>query len=158
MHWLIDGHNLIGQMPSLRLDDPDDEEKLLAYLRRYRARTGHTLTVVFDAGQVYGPAKTQKRGGITVQFVSPGQTADQILIRRIRKIKNPQAVIVVTSDHAVQQAARQAGLRVLTSPEFAQQLMQPSSPTTTDEEDRANIRLSPDEVDEWLAIFNQRKG
>ena len=158
MHWLIDGHNLIGQMPGLRLDDPDDEEKLLAYLRRYRARTGHTLTVVFDAGQAYRPAKTQKRGGITVQFVSPGQTADQILVRRIRKVKNPQAVIVVTSDLAVQQAARQAGLRVLTSPEFAQQLSQSSSPTATDEGGRANIRLSPDEVDEWLAIFNQRKG
>ena len=157
MHWLIDGHNLIGQMPNLRLDDPDDEEKLLGHLRRYRARTGHTLTVVFDAGQAYHPAKSQKRGGITVQFVSPGQTADQILIRRIRKVKNLQAVIVVTSDRTVQQAARQAGLRVVTSPEFGQQLLQSSSPTAADEEERDNVRLSPDEVDEWLAIFNQRK-
>jgi hypothetical protein len=157
MQWLIDGHNLVGQMPDLRLDDPNDEEKLLEYLRRYRARTGHTLTVVFDAGQGYHPAKTQRRGGITIQFVSPGQTADQILVRRIRKVRNPQAVIVVTSDRDVQQAAQQAGLRVVTSQEFAQQLLQPSSPPEEDDVSRANIRLSPDEVDEWLAFFNQRK-
>ena len=49
MQWLIDGHNLIGQMPNLRLDDPDDEAKLLQYLRNFRARTGHRITVVFDA-------------------------------------------------------------------------------------------------------------
>ena len=157
MKWLIDGHNLVGQMPDLRLDDPDDEEKLLEYLRRYRARTGHTLIVIFDAGQGYHPAKTHRRGGITIQFVSPGQTADQILIRRIRQVKNPQAVIVVTSDRDVQQAAQQAGLRVVTSQEFARQLLQPSSPSGEDKESRANIRLSPDEVDEWLAFFSQRR-
>jgi predicted RNA-binding protein with PIN domain len=157
MKWLIDGHNLIGQMPDLQLDDPDDEEKLLAYLRRYRARTGHTLTVVFDAGQSYQPAKTQKRGGITLQFVSQGQTADQVLIRRARRVKNPQAVTVVTSDRAVQQAAQQAGLRVVTSAAFAQQLLELSSLSNTEEDSRANIRLTPDEVDEWLALFNQRK-
>jgi predicted RNA-binding protein with PIN domain len=157
MHWLIDGHNLIGQMPDLRLDDPNDEEKLLEHLRRYRARTGHTLTVIFDTGQDYRPAKTQRWGGITIQFVSPGQTADQILARRIRKVKNPQAVIVVTSDRDVQQVAQQAGLRVVTSQEFAQQLLQLSSPSEEDKESRANIRLSPDEVDEWLAFFSQRR-
>ncbi len=157
MKWLIDGHNLIGRMPNLRLDDPDDEEKLLGYLRRYRARTGHTLTIVFDAGPGYHPPKTQKRGGITVQFVSPGQTADQALIRRIRKVKNPQAVMVVTSDREVAQVARQAGLRVTPSPEFAQQLLPSDSPIESDEEKRANIKLSADEVDEWLALFNQRK-
>jgi predicted RNA-binding protein with PIN domain len=157
MKWLIDGHNLIGRMPDLRLDDPNDEEKLLGYLRRYRARTGHILTVVFDAGQGYHSPKTQKRGGITVQFVSPGQTADQALIRRIRKVKNPQAVIVVTSDRAVEQVARQAGLRVTSSQEFAQQLLPLDSPLESDEEKRANIKLSSDEVDEWLALFNQRK-
>jgi predicted RNA-binding protein with PIN domain len=157
MKWLIDGHNLVGQMPDLRLDDPNDEEKLLEYLRRYRARTGHTLTVIFDAGQGYHPAKTHRRGGITIQLVSPDQTADQMLIRRIRQVKNPQAVIVVTSDRDVQQAAQQAGLRVVASQEFAQQLLQLFSPAGEDDESRANIRLSPDEVDEWLAFFSQRR-
>lgn len=63
MHWLVDGHNLIGQMPNLRLSDTNDEAQLLEYLRRYRARTGHRLTVIFDAGQTYQPAEKKKAGG-----------------------------------------------------------------------------------------------
>ena len=34
---LIDGHNLIAKLPDLRLDDPDDEAKLVARLRAYYA-------------------------------------------------------------------------------------------------------------------------
>ena len=97
MRWLIDGHNLIGRMPDLRLDDPNDEEKLLQHLRRYRAKTGHSITVIFDPGHSYQPGQTKKEGGITIQFAPPGKTADQLIMRRIRKVKNPQAVIVVTS-------------------------------------------------------------
>ena len=50
---MIDGHNLIGKIPGLSLDDPDDEEKLLVRLRAYRARTGKRLVVYFDPGIVY---------------------------------------------------------------------------------------------------------
>jgi uncharacterized protein len=159
MQWLIDGHNLIGQMPGLRLDDPDDEAKLVEYLRRYRARTGHHITVIFDTGQSYRVAETKKQGGVTVQFASPRQTADQIIIQRLRQVKNSQEVIVVSSDRAIQQAARQARVRILTSPEFAQQLLQELVVTGSDEEqpDRINRQLSPAEVDEWLTLFKNRR-
>ncbi len=47
MPLLIDGHNLIGRLPDLRLDDPDDEAKLVARLRTYCARTRKRITAVF---------------------------------------------------------------------------------------------------------------
>ena len=157
MQWLIDGHNLIGQLPDLHLDDPHDEEKLLEILRRYRARTGDTLTVIFDAGLTYQPAKTQKRGGITVQFAPHKQTADQIIMRRLKKVKNPQAVMVVSSDRVVQQAAHFAGVRVISAQEFAQKLVWPTRSDHDDQNGQAEVRLSEDEVEAWLAIFNQRR-
>ena len=161
MHWLIDGHNLIGQMPGIELSDPDDEVKLLEQLRRYRARTGHKLTVIFDAGSLYQSPATKKQGGLTVQFARSGQTADQLIIRRLRRIKNQQAVIVVSSDQAVQQAAQQAGVRVLAAPEFVRELLSRIGPEGgfTDEsrvESQAELELSPDEIEEWLALFQQR--
>ena len=157
MHWLIDGHNLIGQMPNLQLSDPNDEAKLLEYLRRYRARTGHRLTVIFDAGETYHPAETKKRGGITVQFAPHGKTADRIIMQRVHKVKNPQAVGVISSDHAVQQAATQAGVRAISAREFSQQLLQLETGTGLQEHEDAqtNIHLSADEVEEWLALFDQ---
>jgi predicted RNA-binding protein with PIN domain len=158
MHWLIDGHNLIGQMPNLHLSDPNDEEILLEYLRRYRARTGHQLTVVFDAGQSYRPATKKKQSGITVQFAPHGQTADRLITERVRRIKNPQAMIVVTSDRAVQQAAQQMGVRVVTAQEFSRQLLNLSTAAKPSDEDvQANRQLSADEVEEWLSIFEQGK-
>jgi hypothetical protein len=154
MKWLIDGHNLIGQMPNLRLDDPNDEEKLLEYLRRFRARTGHSLTVIFDAGPAYQTGSRQSRGGITIQFVSSGQIADQALMRRIRSARNPQEMMVVTSDQAVTQAARQAGVRVTSAQKFARQLLQTGS---TGADDPADVSLTTEEVDQWLGIFNQKR-
>lgn len=157
MQWLIDGHNLIGQMPNLRLDDPDDEAKLLEHLRSFRARTGHRVTVIFDAGPGYRPAETKKAGGITVQFAAHGQTADQIISRRMRQVKNPQELMVVTSDRAVQQAARQARVRVLTAQEFVQQLLQGSPPEGEDDRgSQAEVKLSADEVKEWLKLFKKQ--
>lgn len=156
MKWLVDGHNLIGQMPNLHLDDRDDEEKLLEQLRRYRARTGHRLTVVFDPGQGYRPGQTKKQGGLTIQFAPSGKTADQIIIRRLRRIRDPQAVTVVSSDRAVQRVARQMRVRVLDSREFAGQLFANKSISPDqDAGSRADVCLAPDEVDEWLNIFNQ---
>lgn len=155
MHWLIDGHNLIGRMPNLQLDDPHDEEKLLQYLRQYRARTGHPITVVFDSGYGHRSGQTKKQGGITVQFAPSGKTADQILMRRIRRIKNPQAYMIVTSDRAVQQVASHYNVRVLSSAEFSRQLL--SSPAAKDQADGSEVNLSPDEIDDWLDLFNQSK-
>jgi predicted RNA-binding protein with PIN domain len=154
MHWLIDGHNLIGQLPGLRLDDPHDEEKLLEYLRRYRAATGHNITVVFDPGGGHHLGSSHKHGGIAIQFAPAGHTADQLLIRRIRQVKNPQAMIVVSSDRAVQQAARQSGIRVASAGEFAGQLLQLRGPAvSTDSEAKPEARLSAAEIDEWLKLF-----
>ena len=157
MKWLIDGHNVIGQLPHLRLDDPHDEEKLLELLRSYRGRTGDWLTVVFDPGHTYRPRKTRKRGGITVQFAPHRQTADQIIMRRLRKLKNPQEVTVVTSDRRVMQAARQARARLMSAQEFGQLLLQPRSQAAEDVDHQADVHLSSDEVEAWLDLFDQRK-
>jgi hypothetical protein len=158
MQWLIDGHNLIGQMPGLRLDDPDDEAKLVDYLRRYCTRTGHRLTVIFDAGAGYHLAATKKQGGVTIQFARQGQTADHLIKQRLERVTNPQEVMVVSSDQAVQQAARQVRVRTLASGEFARQLLQTlASGPAADPDDRAEVKLSADEVDEWLKFFNNQK-
>jgi predicted RNA-binding protein with PIN domain len=158
MQWIIDGHNLIGQMPGLRLDDPDDEAKLIDYLRRYCTRTGHRLTVVFDAGLGYRSAETKKQGGLTIQFAPSGRTADDLIKQRLTRVKNPQEVMVVSSDQAVQQAARHARVRALASGEFARQLLQTlSSDPSADLGSQTEVKLSADEVDEWLKFFNNQK-
>ncbi len=153
MPFLIDGHNLIAKTPGLRLDDPDDEARLVERLRRYRARTGRQITVFFDAGLPGGPDRDLSTAGVQVIFAPQGQTADEMIIRRLRQTRNPQGMVVVSSDQAIIRAARQRGIRVMRSETFAAELTSaPASP-----ERREAIRLSPEEVESWLRLFRTGK-
>jgi predicted RNA-binding protein with PIN domain len=151
MPLLIDGHNLIGQLPDIRLDDPDDEAKLVARLRTYSARTGKRMTVVFDHGLPGGHSRRLSGGGVKVVFAAAGRSADGILRERVRRARDPRGLTVVTSDREVQAAAEARGVRVVRSDEFAAQL---SAPQTAPVE--KDVRLSAEEVEEWLKVFGSR--
>jgi predicted RNA-binding protein with PIN domain len=151
---LIDGHNLIAQMPDIHLGDADDEEQLLAKLRQYRARKKQAVTVVFDPGSVYQPGSKYKQGGLTIQYAPHGRTADQIIINRLYLAANPKQILVVSSDRAIQRVAREVGARIMTAAEFATKLAAPA-PAPTDEAVE-DVALSPEEVEAWLKLFTKK--
>ena len=151
MPLLIDGHNLIGKLPDLSLEDPDDEAQLVARLRAYCAHTGKRATVVFDRGLVGGRSRELSGGGVEVIFASAGHTADAILRRRIHQAHDPSALIVITSDGEVIATARARGARVMRSEAFAAQLSPPRA-----QPEKREIHLSAGEVEEWLRVFRKR--
>lgn len=151
MATLIDGHNLVGKMPDLRLDDPDDEEKLLVRLRAYQARTGKRLTVYFDPGVTYQSPARRSQGNITVRQAGSGQRADDLIIRDVRRHHNPRELTVVTSDRVIHKVAQQHGVRVIDSATFAAEISRP--PQTGDQQD--DQPLSEEEIQEWMTIFGQ---
>jgi predicted RNA-binding protein with PIN domain len=151
MPLLIDGHNLIGRLPDLRLDDPDDEAKLVVRLRSYCARTRKQATVVFDHGLPGGPSWALSGGGVRAVFASAGRGADRILRERIRSAPDPRGLTVVTSDRQVIAVAEAYGTRVIRSEEFALELRAPPKRANRD-----TAHLSPKEVDEWLELFRNR--
>ncbi len=148
---LIDGHNLIGKIPGLRLDDPNDEAKLLIRLRAYQARTGKRLVVYFDPGIAYQSPARRSKGGISVRLAGAGQCADDLIIRDVRRHHNPRELTVVSSDLAIQRAARQHKAQVIDSAAFVVEL------NRLPEKDHVFDRppLPEEEVEEWLAIFGQ---
>jgi len=148
MPLLIDGHNLIGRLPDLRLDDPDDEAKLVARLRTYCARTGKRATVVFDRGLPGGRSRELSGGGVEIVFASAGHTADGILCERVRRARDPRGLTVVTSDRQVIAVVQAEGARVMRSEEF---VARSKSPRTDDVEE--DVHLSAEEVEEWLRVF-----
>jgi predicted RNA-binding protein with PIN domain len=149
MPLLIDGHNLIGQMPDLRLDDPDDEAKLVALLRTYCAREEKRAIVVFDHGLPGGWSEALSGAGGRVIFASAGRNADGILRERIRNARDPRALMVVSSDRAVIAAAKASKARVMRAEVFAARLGAPTGAPESEQEPQ----LSPEEVEEWLHIF-----
>jgi predicted RNA-binding protein with PIN domain len=151
---LIDGHNLIARLPDIQLDDADDEEQLLLKIRRYQARKKQRVTVVFDAGLGYKPGSKHRQGRLTVEYAPSGRTADQIIINRLRNASSPKQILVVTSDRAIQRVAKDVGASIISSDQFAAELTLPVA--KPDEEAGQDVALSPEEVEAWLKLFNQK--
>lgn len=156
--YLIDGHNLIGKLPDISLDDPDDEAKLVLKLMGFAARTGKKISVIFDQGV---PAGRSRLGNAVVEvvFANPVGTADALMIRRIHSERSPQNLIVVSSDNAVLNAAHARKMRVFTSAQFVAQLATPApKPPDEDIDKRPDAPVSKHEVEYWLRRFNDKTG
>ncbi len=148
---LIDGHNLIGKLPGLSLNDPDDEEQLLVLLKGYRARTGKQIVVYFDPGATYQSPARRSQGGISVRQAGTGRRADDLIRHDLNRHHRPSELTVVTSDRAIQRVAQQLQARVIDAATFAKELSRPPQ-----EEDALDTPPLPDEeVQEWLAIFGE---
>lgn len=153
MPTLIDGHNLIGQLPQISLSDPDDEAQLVMLLRRYATkRRGRRVVVIFDGG-VYGHPDNLSGYGVEARFAKSPKDADSELIRRIRAIKRRDEWQVVTSDRAVAGEALARGIQVVSSSEFARRLLALHQPRASMQAKRNDRPLSPAEVAEWMRIF-----
>lgn len=156
MPLLVDGHNLIGQVPGLSLADADDEAQLVQLLRRYStAKRGRQVVVVFDRG-VYGHPQQLNGYGITCYFARSPQDADAELIRRLRALKRPRDWTLVTSDRAIVREAADCGVRVIDSREFARQLSAGPQRLAAPPDEKPDVRLSEAEIDEWLELFRKR--
>lgn len=119
---LIDGYNLLntsnifprgrqaGTLAAAR-------EALLKFLAqalapKLRSRT----TIVFDAAMAPpGLPREQAWEGITVRFAPRKATADEVLEELIAAAADPRHLLVVSSDHRVQRAARQRGAQWIDS-------------------------------------------
>lgn len=153
---LIDGHNLIGKLPGLSLQDPDDEEKLVRLLVAYSARAGKAVTVVFDPGEVSPLWQARRHGGVQVIFVPRGHSADSAILRRVSASRNPREWLVVTSDQALAKQVARLGARVRSAEQMAGDLSSPGG-AGDDEENRSRAAPTADEVEAWLAVFLRGK-
>lgn len=156
MHYLIDGHNLIGKMSDINLDDPDDEVKLILRLRSWAARgRKRKVTVIFDRGLPGGEDRGLSSGQVKVVFSSAGRTADTLLINRINKAKNPAEFTLVSSDQTITQLAERRRMIVLRSEQFAGRMDQErkNSKASRDVNTVADPQLNKDEIEMWLKMF-----
>lgn len=150
MPLLIDGHNLIGQLPDLSLDDPNDEVKLVERVRRYCFRHRRRATVIFDRGLPGGSSRRLSSSEVKVVFAPSGRTADGLIKSQLRRARDPAGLLVVSSDRAVQEAARRRGARVVAAGEFAMELIEPK-PTGAPSGKPGAFGS----VEEWMELFDQ---
>ena len=151
MNYIIDGHNLIAQLAGLDLSMPDDEQRLIELLVRFGGYYHHKLEVYFDRAAI-GQAGKQNFGRVQAYFVPQNQTADDAIRKRLMSLrKSAKSWAVVSSDRAVQAAAREAHAGVMSSTDFASLLH--ASPKPAGANPTSDEPLSEAEVHEWEDIF-----
>lgn len=153
MPYLVDGHNLIPKL-GLRLDSMDDELELIAILQEFARLERRQVDVFFD-GAPAPHAGTRSLGSVKAYFVPLGQTADNAIRARLKRLGHAaKNWTVVSSDREVQVNARAAHAEVMSSEEFAGMLARAGDRSPKLATDK---KLSPREVDEWLSLFNQHR-
>ena len=152
MPYLIDGHNLIPKV-GLRLDSLDDELELLSILQEFSRRARKQVEVYFD-GAPAQHAGIRKYGNVTAHFVKVGQTADEAIRKRLKKMgRSARNWSIVSTDRQVQAEARAAQAEIISSDVFAENLKQARA---ADSKAAADRKLSDKEVDEWLKLFDNK--
>jgi hypothetical protein len=117
------------------------------------------VILYFDGGLFHGKSKELSGTLVTVIFSSRKQTADALLKRALRDLKNPQEYALVTSDRAIVTVARRRRVPVIASDTFAVQLIrdliQRQSPEAEPEppSPKEDPNLSDAEVKEWMEAF-----
>lgn len=115
MALLIDGYNLLHAAGIFPASGPPTLERarvaLLDHLvERLPAKDLSRTTIVFDALQAPpGLPRELAHGGLNVRFARRGGSADELLEELIAAEPDPRNLLVVSSDHRVQRAARQRG-------------------------------------------------
>jgi len=166
MRFLIDGYNLLhvtgisgtgsraGTLERARL-------ALLNFLAltldtAERART----TIVFDAQSApAGLPRQLEHEGINVLFADRKTDADSVIEDLIRSHSSPRTLIVVSSDHRIQRAARRRRAKPVDSDVWyydlvEQQRERRETGRHTTSIEKPPLPLSPQAVKKWLAEFD----
>jgi uncharacterized protein len=165
MPLIIDGYNLlhvtgivgdaIGQGGTFQRS----REALLNFLAASipQAELAQT-TIVFDAAEAPpGLPRTVTHRGITVRYASEYTDADALIEQLIRDHHAPKSLLVVSSDHRVQRAARRRRAAFVDSDrwysELWQKRLEAEQAAGHDQPDKPVRHLTAAEVEYWVKKF-----
>jgi predicted RNA-binding protein with PIN domain len=150
MPYIIDGHNLIPNIPGIELDDLDDEIELIKLIQKFCVENNKKAELYFDRAST-GHSRAKVHGRVTARFVHERETADVAISRHLKRLgAEAKNWVVVSSDAEVTAYARGARAKVLSSSEFAALILNSGKGKSVERED---VKLNEAEVDEWMKLF-----
>lgn len=149
MPYLIDGNNVLGLRREDRARDPGARSRLVRQLLGFCREKSVRAIVVFDGEPGDGvPAPRTALGDVTVLYAGKGSDADSRILGILDRAQDSAGFVLVTSDKALGDRARQRRARIITSPRFRRTLDEAGGAG-------ADAPLSPEQVADWEAWFDR---
>jgi|SoiMethySBSTD1v2_1073268.scaffolds.fasta_scaffold821109_2 predicted RNA-binding protein with PIN domain len=147
---LIDGYNLLHVSGLFGPEEgpPTLERSRLALLEFLERRLAESVrkkaTIVFDAASAPpGLPSTLQHAEMVIRFAPRKSSADDLIAELIAQEADPRHLTVVSSDHAVQRAARQRGASYVDSEIWFRELRQAAPASTPDEKPQSPVLGNP---------------
>ncbi len=152
---IIDGYNVLHAWGLLRGVGPGALErarnKLAGVLHRHLPESiRRRATIVFDSRTA--DATTTRAGEILVEFAGDHRSADERIIELIGRHSAPRQLLVVSSDHEIQKAARARRANFLDSDQWLEKLVGEKKSSRESNPEGLNLQ-PPVDVDYWMREF-----
>jgi predicted RNA-binding protein with PIN domain len=116
--YLVDGNNLMGQIPGWHRDKPAARRRLLKQLAAFARSNKEQISVVFDGKPDELIPDGSAYHGVKVLYASKGSDADARIKKLVESSQSKQHIIVVTSDKRLALAVRSRGANSMRSGQF----------------------------------------
>lgn len=148
MPYWLDGNNLIGQSVTAAQADSKTRRAFLSSLSRRRKPGGGKFLVYFDGDD---SDRFAAPPGVAIRYSAP-LSADEAIIRRLREIRRPSEVIVVSNDRELISRCRSAGAKTMDWGQFISKMQ-----SRLDASQAAGELKESVDVEDWMEYFGLDK-
>lgn len=150
MAYIVDGNNVMGQIPGWHRDKSKSRRQLLEKLAAFASVERARVTVVFDGGADNEVPEGSAFHGVKVLYAERGSDADSRIESLVKRSLDPRGLTIVTSDRHLAFLVRPSGAAVIRSGEFRSR-MERRLESIPAPEDGEQFEVS--DVTAWLRYF-----
>ncbi len=158
MAYLIDGNNLLGRVAAHELRERTGRDGLVVRLLAFQRVTRSRILLVFDGRPPGEDALVAVNAKFTIHYPEPGESADDVIKDIIDRQTDKRRFFVVSSDREIRDFSRKAGVKPVTSEEFARELKAGLKERRKQRELEKHDQAPTDlEVDLWKEVFKSKR-
>jgi predicted RNA-binding protein with PIN domain len=159
--YIIDGYNLLkSPAPNipLNLSLEDQRNHLVRLVKSFSQFEKCEVLIVFDNSLSFKTGRNEKSGRVQIKYTQPSMEADELIKKIIRSENKLDRLIIVSSDRAIQYAAKDHGATSLSSEDYCRLMEKKQSPTKdTNSPPYSHEKYEPNlgekEIQYWKRLF-----
>lgn len=161
--YIIDGYNLLKSSAfnaPLNLSLENQRNHLIRMIKSYSKFEQCEVLIIFDNSSSFKTERSAGTGRVQIKFTKSSMEADELIKKIIRKEKIPANLIVISSDRAIQYAAKDHGATSLSSEDYyrliaKKQQSTRDANTTHFAREKYDPNLGEKEIQYWKDLFQK---